>query len=406
MRALCSWFISFISIFIFQLKSPAADWPQWGGADRNHISSEKGLVLDWPEGVPPEVWRSSIGIGFSSIAVSGGRAYTMGNQGNRDIIWCLDALTGQPVWKHAYDSELGAKFYEGGPGATPTVHENRVYTISKWGDVFCLDASTGEVIWNRDLRRDPGVQPNEWGFGGSALIYQDRVIFNAGSAGIALNTETGRTIWSTGLEPTGYASPMLFATEGREAVLIYAAQHLVSLDPLTGEEFWRRPWRTGHDNNNAPPVARGNKIFITSYDRGSALLEVKEGKPSVVYDTQSLNTHMAPPVLIEDHLYGFSGHYAREPEFRCVQFSTGEVKWSAKLAAGSVLAADGHLWIIDGTGQLLVAAPSPNSFKIIANAQVLGGRCWSPPALAHGLMYLRNARGDLVCLNLTSQPKP
>src|SRR5262245_45039837 len=173
------------------LNLTAADWPQWRGPDRNGISSERNWRTDWPADGPKILWRASVGTGFSSISVSQGRVYKMGNTENRDMIWCFDAVTGKTIWKHTYDCQLGPKYYEGGPGSTPTVDRDRVYTISKWGDVFCLDAAKGDLIWQRDLRKDPGVTPNEWGLSGSPLIYGDLVILNAGAAGTALDRNTG-----------------------------------------------------------------------------------------------------------------------------------------------------------------------------------------------------------------------
>ena len=36
-------------------KEPA-DWPAWRGAQRTAISNEQGLLRDWPEGGPKQVW--------------------------------------------------------------------------------------------------------------------------------------------------------------------------------------------------------------------------------------------------------------------------------------------------------------------------------------------------------------
>ena len=43
----------------------------------------------------------------------------------------------------------------------PTVDGGRVFTISKWGDVFCLDAATGAVLWQRGLRQ--AARPGQHG---------------------------------------------------------------------------------------------------------------------------------------------------------------------------------------------------------------------------------------------------
>src|ERR1051326_6804067 len=104
------------------LNASAADWPQWRGPNREGVSSEK---VKWPAGGPKVIWKASVGTGFSSVSVSHGRVYTMGNEGEKDTIWCLDAAKGKPVWQHTYDSPLNPQYYEGGPGATPTVQGGR-----------------------------------------------------------------------------------------------------------------------------------------------------------------------------------------------------------------------------------------------------------------------------------------
>ena len=165
--------LSLLASFACLAGLSAADWPQWRGPDRNGLSSER-ISTNWPADGPKLLWRAEVGIGFSSIAVCQGRAYTLGNANNKDTVWCLDALTGKLLWTHCYPSRLDPQWYEGGPGATPTVLSNRVYTISKWGDFFCLDAVKGTVLWRRDLRQDH-FKPNRWGFAGSPLLWRNLV---------------------------------------------------------------------------------------------------------------------------------------------------------------------------------------------------------------------------------------
>ncbi|MBC8161398.1 MAG: amidohydrolase, partial [Roseiflexaceae bacterium] len=97
---------------------------------------------------------TSTGTGASSVAVKGGRLYTMGNSGNSDVVWCLDALKGTEIWKHTYPQPLDARQFEGGPGGTPTVDGEKVYTLSHQGDLFCLAAASGKVVWSKNLQKD------------------------------------------------------------------------------------------------------------------------------------------------------------------------------------------------------------------------------------------------------------
>src|SRR5256885_1680673 len=75
--------------FLSVAHSQATDWPQWRGSNRNGISPEK-LSAHWPADGPVVLWRASVGTGFSSVSVSQGRAYTMGNTNDQETIWCFD----------------------------------------------------------------------------------------------------------------------------------------------------------------------------------------------------------------------------------------------------------------------------------------------------------------------------
>lgn len=379
----------------------AADWPQWRGPHRTGVSAEK-LNGVWAANGPETLWQAAVGTGFASVAVSHDRVYTMGNTNNQDTVWCFDAKTGAPLWRHTYAAQLGPQWYEGGPGATPTVDAGHVYTISKWGDVFCFDAASGAVVWQRDLRRD-GVKPNRWGFAGSPLIWGDLVILNAGTAGIALSRADGHLVWSNGTNAAGYASPVRFTHAGQDAVLIFAAKHLVALEPKSGQELWRELWETAWDTNNTDPEVQRDRIFVSSFSRGCGLLSVQGGKPQWVYTNGVLHSHLSPGVVQGEYLYAFNGEAKQDTDFRCLHLPTGDLKWAVKDPPfGSLILADDKLVILSHKGELVLAQASPAEFKPLARAKVLNGVCWSPPALANGQIYVRNAKGDLRCLRLTS----
>ena len=381
----------------------AADWPRYRGPKLDGISQETNWFKPWPKEGPAILWRASVGMGFSSMSVSQGRLYTMGNTKDTDTVFCFDAATGALVWKHDYTEPLQPKYYEGGPSATPTVDGGRVFTLSKSGRVFCFDAANGKVVWDKSLTEELGLKVNEWGFGGSPLVEGDALILNVGSAGTALDKHTGKVLWNNGTNTTGYATAVPFTLDGQRAAAIFAAKHLVAVDVKTGRELWRFPWETGWDNNNADPIIAGRRFFISSYDRGSALLEVRAGQPALLYTNENLRSHMSAAVKIGDHLYGVHGREGkgRPNAFRCLDFATGKILWETTgLGVGSVIAsADRKLIILGETGELVIAEATPEAFRPLARAQVLGGRCWTAPVLAHGKIYGRNAKGDLICLD-------
>ncbi len=391
-----SWFVLLLWLACV---ARGGDWPQWRGPNRDGNSTER-INYDWDSNGPPVLWRARVGTGFSSFAISGGRAYTMGNTNNEDSVWCFDAKAGTVLWRFTYPARLDPQWYEGGPGSTPTVDNSQVFTISKWGDVLCLDAAKGTVVWRQDLRKH-GISPNRWGLEGSPLIWRDLVILNAGAAGTALDRKTGRVAWSNGTTNAGYASPELYRANGAESLLIFAAKNLIALDPLTGRELWRQFWETGWDTNITDPLFFGDRIFISSFSRGCALLSVAGGKPEVIYDKKTLYNHLSPGSIVGDFLYAFNGEAKTENDLRCIHLPTGELKWARKDPAfGSMLKARDHLLILSEKGELIAAQPSPEGLKVLARAKVLTPVCWTPPVLANGLLYIRNAKGEARCLDL------
>ena len=377
------------------------DWPQWRGTKHDGISSERDWFQPWPSEGPKRLWKANVGIGFSSVSVRAGRVFTMGNNSNNmDTVWCLDATTGRVLWTNSYACALDPKYYEGGPGATPTIDGERVFTFSKKGHVHCIDAASGKTIWSRNIADELSFELPEWSFAGSALVEGDLVILNAGSAGTALDKKTGRIVWSSSSEPGGYATPVPFEVNGQRAVAIFSAQALVAVDPRTGRKLWGFPWETGRDVNAADPIVRGDKLFISS-STGSALLQARSNQVTVIWNKANfMRNYFNPSVLHGDFLYGIDGTTHRPTSLACVDFNTGELKWSQRnFGSGALMAADNKLIILD-KGELIIAEATPEKYTERARAQVIGGKCWTVPVLAHGRVYCRNAVGDLVCVQL------
>ncbi|MBE0535852.1 MAG: PQQ-binding-like beta-propeller repeat protein [Phycisphaerae bacterium] len=388
----------------------AADWPHWRGPDYDGISKETGFdAAALGDGTKP-VWEAEIGMGFSSVTVSEGRAYVTGNVGKtKDVVFCFDAVTGKELWTHSYPEPLDPKYYEGGTSATPTVHDGKVYTISKQGKIFCLNAATGGVVWEKTV----SPKPPTWGFAGSGVIQGDLVIFNVGSAGLALNKNDGSVVWENGDGPSGYASAVPFVRDGKNCIALFGQKHVFGLEAATGKELWRSPWQTQHDVNASDPIILGDYVFITSgYNRGCGLIKLEGNTPKQLWENKKMRSQLSGPVLIDGYLYGID-----ENQLACMDFMTGEVKWTERgIGKGSLMAADGKLIVLSDKGMLYFAEPSPEGFKPISSAQILKGKCWTMPVLANGRIYARSGPGHLVCIDVrknaamaslpTSSPPP
>lgn len=391
---LCSW--------LFASNLLAADWYRWRGPSVNGISAEKNWQTTWSAEGPKQLWKANVGMGFSSVSVSNGRLYTLGNEKDVDSISCFDAKSGQPIWKHSYDCPLDAKFYEGGTSATPTVDGKNVFSLSRKGDLFCLDAASGKVIWAKNIAKELGAAIPTWGFAGSPLVEKNLLILNVGSHGTALDKTTGKVVWTSDKTVSGYSTPVPAEFDGKRCVVLAGAKSVFAVAIDDGKKLWEHEWKTSYDVNAADPIIVGDKVFISSgYDHGCALLQIKGSKASVLWENKSLRNHLNSSVFLDGFLYGFDGNAGAKANFTCVEFATGNVKWTEKnLGAGALISADKKLIVITDKGELIIADATPDSFKPLARAQVLGGKNWTAPVLSNGLIYCRNSKGDLVCVDV------
>ena len=387
-------FCGFLLLCILSTAALAADWPQWRGPNRNGISAETGWA---PTSSPRRVWSAQLGQGFSSVAVVGGRVYTMGNSAGKDWIHCLNAGTGKPIWQHTFPSTAGN--YEG-PRATPTVSGGRVYTLNRHGIAHCLNANTGKPVWQTDVRGLLNAETPGWGFGGSPLLHGSLVLYNVGTAGAALNKDTGKLAWGSGPQLASYASPVPFTAGGQSGVAFFVAWGIVAVNPINGKPLWQHPWQTANEVNAADPLFSGDTVFISSnYGKGGALLRVGKGTPKVAWENRNMKNHFSTSVILGGNIYGND-----ENTLKCLDLASGEERWRLRgIGKGGIIAADGKLIVLAERGELIFIEATPAAYKEIARANVMRGTCWTHPVLANGFIYCRSHEGELVCVDVRAK---
>jgi outer membrane protein assembly factor BamB len=383
----------------------ADDWPCWRGPQRTGISAEAGWLAEWPKAGPPIAWKASVGVGFSSVVVAQGRLYTMGHEDGKDIVHCLDAATGKSLWTHRYPAALGNTLFEGGPTSTPTFADGALYTLSRWGNLFCLDAANGQVRWSRDIVKEQQARLPGWGFAGSPLVHGKLLLLNVGKAGMALEKDTGKLVWSSADEEAGYTTPVPFQRGGDGFVLVSSGSAFSAVNAQTGKPLWQHRWVTRYGVNAADPVLAGDQLFISSgYNKGCALLSLGDGPPKESWRNKNLRNQLNSSVLLDGYLYGIDDDTTADATLRCIELRTGDVRWTFDgVGCGSVMAAAGKLIVLSATGELMVGPASPKGFTPSARGQVLTGKCWTVPVLADGRIYCRNAAGDLACVDVRAK---
>lgn len=379
----------------------AADWPHWRGPDRTGISKESNWLSEWPSQGPKIAWKAKVGLGYSSVVVADGKAFTVGFDGGKDTVYCFDAVNGKEVWKHSYPSQLGDKYFQGGTTGTPTFHDGRLYWLSRWGDLIAFEAGTGKIVWSKNIQKETQAPIPTWGFSGAPLVHEHLLILNVGEAGTAVEKDTGKLVWASAKKESGYSSPLPFKDEDGTFVALGTASAYVAIDPLTGEEAARVPWKTEYGVNAPDPVFTERHFMLsTGYGTGAAMFE--RGNPETpVWKNKTLRTQMNAGVLYNGHVYGVDGDTTEKAKLKCIDFMTGQEKWAeSNFGSGGLTIADGKIIALSAAGELMVAPATPDGFKPTARAQIFGGTTWTAPVLANGMVYCRNSRGDLACVDL------
>ncbi len=396
-----------LSAGVLNMQNSCGDaWPQRRGPLNNGISSETDWSNDWGVDGPSIAWKAQVGVGFSGLSVAGSRAFTMGNAADHDSVIALESTTGAELWRFAYPEALNSKMYEGGPNSTPTIDGDLVFSVSRSGKVHTLDAASGVVRWQVDLPSTVGKTKNDWGVSGSPLVMGDRVFINYGNGATALERSSGKVLWTMGGgDRNSFCTPVLVDDSGADILLLHMKKELIGVRPRDGTRVFKHSFGKGFETHCADPVALPQGVFISSGDDGGERLSIAGTSAQRIWKNPNLGTFTGTAVYRDGYLYGLdAAAYKRaDQQLRCVSVNDGSIAWSLSgYGQGSLIAAGDRLIVLSDQGELSVVRATPTRGEVLATAQVLGGKCWTQPSLADGRLYVRNAKGDVVCLKLKS----
>jgi len=403
---------SFVGISVLALglgaQAIAADWPQILGPTRNGIYAGPPLSEAWGTAGPRVVWRKQIGSGLSGPVVAQNRVILFHRVANTEVVEAMDAASGKTQWQYTYPTAYRDDFgFDEGPRAVPVVANGMVYTFGAEGQLHAVDFATGKKVWSEDTMRRFGVPKGFFGAAGSPLVEDGRVIANIGgkNAGIvAFDAKTGKVLWTATEDAASYSSGVGATIAGRRTAVFLTRHELIGLDPSAGQVRFQRPWRARQaaSVNAATPIVNGDFIFVSAeYGPGAGVLRFDGSKLTDVWSSDDvLSNHYATSVFSDGYLYGFHGRQEFGQSFRAVEFQTGKVRWSQdRFGAGSVTLAGNRLLIVRENGEIVLAAASPEGFKALTRAQILPATVRAYPAIADGMVYVRNDN-TLVCLDL------
>ncbi len=382
-------------------------WPQWRGPKRDGVSTETGLLRSWNVRAPKLVWKASgLGMGYSSVVVTGGTVFTIGKRNGQVFAVALEVASGRLLWSR----EIGAT--DRMPSSTPTVDGERLYALDPDGDLNCLDSSSGEILWHKSFLDDfDGRLQSSRGYAESPLIDGDKLICTPGGSQttlVALDKRTGRLLWQSavpqvgprGSDGAGFSSIVVTTAAGVRQYVQLIGRGLIGVGAKNGRFLWGYNRLANHTANIPTPVVRDNFVFAANgYNAGSALLKMlpdeKGGiKVEEVYFLGGgrFQNHHGGIVLVGDYIYG--GHGSNNGLPTCIELKTGRILWKRRgpgTGSASIVYADGHLYFRYQNGIMALIEATSDGYKLKGTFKVPGasGDSWSHPVVAGGRLYLR-----------------
>lgn len=426
-KLLCAAFVLVFSVPV--LAAASADWPQFRGPNRDDVSTETGLLKEWPADGPKLVWTGTgIGSGYSTVSVVGGKIFTMGDKDGSSHVFALNEADGKIVWSTKVGKPGGN--YDG-TRCTPTVNEGKVYALGQFADLVCLNAADGKEVWRHNIESEfGGKMMSGWNFSESPLVDGKLVICTPGGAKgtmLALDKSTGTTVWQSGdiKDAAAYSSVVPCDLGGVHQYVQLTAAHVFGVDAASGKVLWSAD-REGRTAVIPTPIVYQDMVFVTSgYGVGCNCFKVvKEGDKwnvSQLYANKGMTDHHGGALRIGEYIYGHSDGNG----WVCIEMKTGKVMWTNPgVGKGSVTFADGMLYCrseggggggrrpgpggggpkppaAGGTPIALVEA-SPEAYKEhgrFMQPNRSGKNSWPHPVVANGKLYIRD-QDNLMCYDV------
>lgn len=380
----------------------AADWPTFRGGDRTDVSTEIGLLKTWPEAGPKLLWMNqNTGLGYSGYAVSGGVLYTMGARDAVEYVIAVDVATGKEKWS----AEAGALFTNGwgdGPRGTPTVDGDKVYALSGKGNLVCLNAANGQPIWTASLTDLGGKVPG-WGYCESPWVEGGRVMVTPGGPKgtmAAFDQITGKLLWQSTewTDPAQYSSLIAVNHNNTRQLIQLTMQSIAGINAQDGRLLWKTDF-PGKTAVIPTPIFHDGQVFVAA-GYGVGCKSVRIGPDHAVetlYESTDMVNHHGGVVLVNGHLYGYND----KAGWSCLDFKTGQVKWTDKksLGKGAIHCADGMLYLLEErTGTAVLIEANPEGWKECGRFTLTPqttqrnpkGMIWTHPVVSGGKLFLRD----------------
>jgi outer membrane protein assembly factor BamB len=372
----------------------AQDWPQWRGPNRDNKVAGFTAPANWPKELTQR-WKATVGLGDASPALVGDRLYVFTRQGKDEVLSCLDASSGKPIWEDKYPAQevTGPANGHPGPRSSPAVADGKVCALGVGGVLSCWDAASGKLIWRKDSKAWP-----RFFTASSPIIVDGHCIAFLGGQGkgeiSAYDLATGEAKWKWTGEGPAYGSPALMNVDGSKQLVTLTEKSLVGIGVADGKLLWQVPFAARY--NSGTPIIDGATVICSGPNAGTAAFKIEKDKDAFTAKPLWKKTQAAgiynTPVVKDGLLYGLSAVGRGSTNLFCMDAQTGEVLWNDSAPrgeCGEILDAGAVLLAMTSDSNLVAFKPSDKGFTELAKIKVSDTPPWAYPIIAGNRVFVK-----------------
>ena len=380
---------------------PAADWPQWRGPQRD------GQVAGgaWPGQLDTnhlqQVWRIELGPSYSGPIVTGDRVFTTETKDKKfEVVTALDRKSGQQLWQAKWEGAMSVPFFAKSNGdwirATPACDGESLFVAGMRDVLVCLDAVTGQERWRVDFVKKLEAPAPDFGFVCSPLVDGGAVYVQAGASVVKLNKRTGEILWRSlqdqgGMWGSVFSSPVIATFGGRRQLIVQTREKLAGLTLDQGDVLWSQPVEAYRGMNILTPVVHGETLFTSTYG-GKTLgfqLAPADGKFTVTESWRHKSQgYMSTPVVVD----GVAYNHLKSQRVMAIEVATGRELWTSDKSFGkywSLVANGDRILALDERGLLFLLRANREKFDLLDQRQLTKGETWAHLAVAGEELFVR-----------------
>src|SRR6185312_15033397 len=137
------------------------------------------------------------------------------------------ARGGTNWWPPSYDPDLGVTFIpalEQGMTFFPTLYSLPSSEVSFYTAIRAVDAYSGKLVWEHRERERTGDSTIS-----GLLSTRGGLVFGAGDGRfLALDAQSGKTLWSADIGGSTYAAPVTYSVAGQQFVSVVIGRSLLT----------------------------------------------------------------------------------------------------------------------------------------------------------------------------------